>query len=87
MQARENSMNDRMLRRLQHIIYPPESGYQNEAGGLMENLRTLKIESSNNNKNNNNKKQNIYDDEITNKTPLSFIYSSPTISQSILQTR
>lgn len=50
MQARENSMNDRMQRRLQHIIYPPESGYQNEAGGLMENLRTLKIESSNNNK-------------------------------------
>lgn len=47
MQARENSMNDRMQRRLQHLIYPQESGYQHEAGGLMENLRTLKIESSN----------------------------------------
>lgn len=45
MQARENSMNDRMQRRLQHLIYPQESGYQHEAGGLMENLRTLKIES------------------------------------------
>ncbi|KAG2212301.1 hypothetical protein INT47_001660 [Mucor saturninus] len=43
--ARENSMNDRMQRRLQHLIYPKESGYQNESGGLMENLRTLKIES------------------------------------------
>lgn len=60
MQARENSMNERMQRRLQHLIYPKESGYQNESGGLMENLRTLKIESSNNNKraNNNNKQNN-----------------------------
>ena len=46
MQARENSMTDRMQRRLQQLVYPKESGYQNEAGGLMENLRTLKIESS-----------------------------------------
>ncbi|EPB86108.1 hypothetical protein HMPREF1544_07096 [Mucor circinelloides 1006PhL] len=45
MQARENSMTDIMQRRLQHLMYPKESGYQNEAGGLMENLRTLKIES------------------------------------------
>ncbi|GAA5808872.1 hypothetical protein MFLAVUS_002271 [Mucor flavus] len=43
--ARENSINDRMQRKLQHLIYPKESGYQNEAGGLMENLRSLKIES------------------------------------------
>lgn len=50
MQARENSMTDIMQRRLQHLMYPKESGYQNEAGGLMENLRTLKIESSKNNK-------------------------------------
>lgn len=46
MQAKENSMIDRMQRRLQHLIYPEDSGYQHEAGGLMENLRTLKIESS-----------------------------------------
>lgn len=52
MQARENSMTDIMQRRLQHLMYPKESGYQNEAGGLMENLRTLKIESSKNNKQN-----------------------------------
>ncbi|KAG2207105.1 hypothetical protein INT46_004081 [Mucor plumbeus] len=45
MQARENSMTDIMQRRLQHLMYPKESGYQNEAGGLMKNLRTLKIES------------------------------------------
>lgn len=58
MQARENTINDRMQRKLQHLIYPKESGYQNEAGGLMENLRTLKIESSNNNNNNNKKEIN-----------------------------
>lgn len=46
MQDRENSMNDIMQRKLQHLVYPKDSGYQNEAGGLVENLRTLKIESS-----------------------------------------
>jgi Zn-dependent M16 (insulinase) family peptidase len=46
MQARENTMTDMMQRRLQHLVYPKDSGYQNEAGGLMECLRELKIESS-----------------------------------------
>ncbi|KAI9478470.1 MAG: Metalloenzyme, LuxS/M16 peptidase-like protein [Benjaminiella poitrasii] len=45
MQARENTMTDRMQRRLQQLVYPQESGYQYEAGGLIENLRTLEIES------------------------------------------
>ncbi|KAI8366274.1 Metalloenzyme, LuxS/M16 peptidase-like protein [Choanephora cucurbitarum] len=45
MQARENSSNDIMQRKLQQLIYPKESGYQHEAGGLLENLRNLKIES------------------------------------------
>lgn len=58
MQAKENSMIDTMQRRLQHLIYPKESGYQHEAGGLMENLRTLKIESSKTNKQIRNNKTN-----------------------------
>ncbi|KAI8993250.1 Metalloenzyme, LuxS/M16 peptidase-like protein [Pilobolus umbonatus] len=45
MQSRENSMVDIMQRKLQHMIYPPETGYQHEAGGLIDCIRSLKIES------------------------------------------
>ncbi|KAI8067714.1 Metalloenzyme, LuxS/M16 peptidase-like protein [Gilbertella persicaria] len=44
MQARENSMNDIMQRALQQLVYPQESGYPFEAGGLMKNLRAVKID-------------------------------------------
>ncbi|ORE01778.1 hypothetical protein BCV72DRAFT_235791 [Rhizopus microsporus var. microsporus] len=45
LQARENSIYDIMQRRLQSIIYPKQSGYPFEAGGLVGCIRKLKIES------------------------------------------
>ncbi|KIJ68351.1 hypothetical protein HYDPIDRAFT_106537 [Hydnomerulius pinastri MD-312] len=44
MQGRENTSGDLMALRSQRILYPTESAYRSETGGLMEALRVLTVE-------------------------------------------
>ncbi|PVF99908.1 hypothetical protein CPB86DRAFT_846178 [Serendipita vermifera] len=44
MQGRENTSGDLMALRTQRAVYPPESAYRSETGGLMERLRVLNVD-------------------------------------------
>ncbi|RIA89814.1 Metalloenzyme, LuxS/M16 peptidase-like protein [Glomus cerebriforme] len=44
MQGRENSGDSRVELRYKRLMYPEGCGYRSETGGLMENLRTLSVE-------------------------------------------
>lgn len=44
MQGRENSAPSLASRAYLRAIYPPESGYRSETGGIMKNLRSLTVD-------------------------------------------
>ncbi|PRP76487.1 hypothetical protein PROFUN_15157 [Planoprotostelium fungivorum] len=44
MQGRENTGSSLMNRRIHQLLFPGECGYSSETGGILENLRSLKVD-------------------------------------------